>query len=80
MDGVLLGRLYAMREALDAIIETLEDAPTPQSSCPHPIEQRKYAGETMGLGAFTCEQCGEAVKSAESIVERIVQSSSPTGV
>lgn len=72
MDGILLGRLYAMREALDAIIETLEDAPKPQSSCTHPVEQRQYTGETMGLGAFTCGQCGETIPSAEQLIERAV--------
>ena len=72
MDGILLGRLYAMREALDAIIETLEDKAPEKLSCEHPVEQRKYTGETMGLGAFTCGQCGVAVAGVEQIVERAV--------
>lgn len=72
MNGILLGRLFAMREQLDAIIETLEDE-KPVSSCQHPPEKRKYAGETMGGNAFTCQQCGVVVESAESIVQRIVQ-------
>lgn len=70
--SVVLGRLYALREQLDAVIELLE-VPEP-AVCEHPVDKRKYRGETMGESdAYTCGQCGTAVESPESIVRRIVR-------
>jgi hypothetical protein len=72
MSGVLLGRLYALREQLDAVIDAIEHQPAPaapkdETSCDHPPEKRKYAGTTMGEAlSFTCEQCNTVVRSSRA--------------
>jgi hypothetical protein len=65
----LLGRAYAIREALDALIEALEDAkPNP---CKHPWDKRKVTGDTMGGGAFVCGECGETFGDVQSIRDEV---------
>jgi hypothetical protein len=55
--SVLLGRLLALREALDAVIDSVEQE-QPKPECEHPEDKRKYTNGTMGNGSFTCGQCG----------------------
>ena len=75
----LYGRLLALREALDAVIDLVEkkDAP-PVSGCRHPLESRQYRGDTMGDETYVCQQCGAViapvVESVQSIVDRVTRS------
>lgn len=83
--AIELGRLYAMREQLDAVIETLENEldPPAEQACEHPADKRKPLGETMGSNAgFTCQQCGNTVTETtriEPILDRFVRSGSTPG-
>lgn len=77
----LKGRLLALREALDAIIDLVDEAP--KTVCSHPLDKRQYTGDTMGENKFyTCGQCGAVLadtESAESIVDRITRPIHPAG-
>lgn len=83
--AVLLGRLYALRELLDGVIDAFEQEATPPAApvCEHPEESRKYRDGTMGSNVgFTCTQCGAvvtAVETPEQIRSRIVRPGSPPG-
>jgi len=56
--AAIIGQLVALRNVLDGVLTSLEDAEKP--ACEHPEEQRKYSG-TMGTMTFTCTACGEKV-------------------
>jgi hypothetical protein len=51
----ILGRAYAIREALDALIQVLEDPA--ETVCDHPLDKREYLGDTMGNSTFRCGVC-----------------------
>lgn len=63
MNAEVLGRLLAIRDALDGLIAALEAEPH-EPSCPHPPAQREYAGEMGNVQGFHCRACGTTVADA----------------
>lgn len=58
--AAIIGQLVAVRNVVDGLLASLEEAQEP--TCEHPPETRKYAEGTMGsVPTFTCQQCGAVV-------------------